>query len=274
LSHGHSVARAARYTTTLVCLVSCAGARPLEHGASVIALDVVVVPGCPNLDDGHLSRCQEERIVSAAFLWEQGRARNFIVSGAAVHTPYEEARSLAEGMALLGVPPERIMLDSEALHTDENMFNALLIARAMRWRTMGVASQSGHATMGCKMLAAWGQPCQPLPTDRAQAIARHEALGAPLDRMIAQQALDWLPLDERERARAERSGGRVRRASFLHYMWLMWLGANGETWTPALPESITLATLADLRAGTKPRTWRPVDPLGGTRRASPGDSIF
>src|SRR3954467_14171611 len=77
--------------------------------------DVVIVPGCPSLDDGAMSPCQMSRAVWASILWKRGVASSFITSGSAVHSPYVEAEALAAGMVALGVPPERIWLEPNAL---------------------------------------------------------------------------------------------------------------------------------------------------------------
>src|SRR6185369_1401839 len=92
--------------------------------------DVVIIPGCPSEADGALSLCQLSRALWGALLWERGDTRAFITSGAAVHSPYVEAEALAAALAALGVPAEHIYLEPNALHTDENMYNSLQIARA------------------------------------------------------------------------------------------------------------------------------------------------
>src|SRR5438128_443276 len=93
--------------------------------------DVIVVPGCPTEGEGRLGRCLIGRAAWAATLWERGQAARFITSGGAVHSPYVEAEALAEAMTALGVPAERIWLERQALHTDENMYFSLLLARAL-----------------------------------------------------------------------------------------------------------------------------------------------
>ena len=118
--------------------------------------DAVIIPGCPSEDDGSLSRCQMSRAAWAAVLWQRGEAGAFITSGAAVHSRYVEADAIAAGMAALGVPADRIWLERNALHTDENMYFSLRIARAPGFHTIAVASQKGHAAWSCRMLADWG----------------------------------------------------------------------------------------------------------------------
>jgi len=215
---------------TVVAAAGCAGrweARPSEVG-----FDAVIVPGCPSEDDGALSRCQMSRAVWATLLWQRGVAHAFIVSGAAVHSRYVEAEALAQAMAALGVPPERIWLEPNALHTDENMYYSLQIARAQGWKRLAVASQKGHAAWGCAMLADWGQSCRALSVD-LDAVVAFGALPrlAPL-RTRAEP--HWLPLPAREEALRLRTGRR-RPPSFLLYPYIGFLKINGERWFPIAP---------------------------------------
>lgn len=256
----------------VLCLALGACVRPSLVPPAREALDVVLVPGCPTREDGGLSRCQMERALSAAALWREGRARHLVVSGAAVHGPHEEATSLAMALAALGVPAEAIYLDRHALHTDENAFGALLIARANGWRSLGVVSQAGHAKAACAMLSAWGQPCAALPTHRARANALHRSLGEPLLALRVPRAPDFVPLAERERLRAERTGRR-RPPSYAHYLWLLWLGANGQTWAPDAPSAIEVVSWDEARQGGAPRLVPVSDPLAGRVRASPATAF-
>jgi hypothetical protein len=214
--------------------------------------DAVIVPGCPSEDDGSLSLCQVERVVWAALVWERGYTRTFIVSGAAVHSPYVEAEALAAGMAALGVPPEIIYLEPNALHTDENMYDSMQIARALGFRSIAVASSRGHATTGCRMLLDWRQPCSALSSERAAVILRHRREHAKLDRVRTRRDAGYLPILVRERRIAQATGRPPRPPSYLLYPWLGWLRLNGEVWLPNAPKTpprITWAAVLAERSG-------------------------
>jgi len=197
--------------------------------------DAVIVPGCPSEEDGALSLCQISRAVAATILWERGEARYFITSGAAVHSRYVEAEALAAGMAALGVPADRIYLEPNALHTDENMYNSLRIARALGLHTVAVVSSRGHAAFACRMLLDWGQACGAFAVDLDAVKARHLAVHERIDALRTPAEVEWLPLDERERRLAARTGRPKRPPSFLVYPWLGYLRLNGERWTPYTP---------------------------------------
>jgi hypothetical protein len=208
--------------------------------------DAAIVPGCPSEDDGSLTRCQMARALFAAKLWDEGGARHFIVSGAAVHSPYVEAEALAAAMAAAGVPPERIYLEPNALHTDENMFYSLQIARALGFRTLAVVGDG--AAWDCRMLLDWGQrDCGAFAIDRDWVRARHRQLGARLDGVRTRHVDGWIPLLERER-RIAASTGRHRPPSYMLYLSLGLMRLNGERWvppgTPARAPTITWASRA------------------------------
>jgi hypothetical protein len=209
--------------------------------------DAVIVPGCPSEDDGALSRCQLSRAVWATLLWRRGVTGAFIVSGAAVHTRYVEAEALAQAMAALGVPGERIWIEPNALHTDENMFYSLQIARALGLPRLAVASQHGHAAFGCQMLADWGQSCRALGVDLPAVIAAAAGDLPRLSSLRTRAQEPWLPLPARERARAQWTGRR-RPPSFLLYPYIGFLKLNGERWVPIAPARPPLQTWSSLQA--------------------------
>jgi hypothetical protein len=214
----------------LATFVGACGTANLElRGAPDQPFDVVIVPGCPSEDDGSLSRCQMSRALWAFRLWERGWARNFITSGAAVYTPYVEAEALAAALAALGVPPDRIWLEWNALHTDENMFYSLQIARAQQFRTVAVAADG--AVWDCRMLLDWGQTCRALTTDREWVRDRHRQIPDVLEKVRTPRVEPFIPLRERERQIARRTG-RHRPPSYMLYLGLGVMRLNGERWIP------------------------------------------
>jgi hypothetical protein len=202
--------------------------------------DVVVIPGCPSEEDGALSDCQMSRAAWGAILWQRGVAGGFITSGAAVHSRYVEADAIAAGLAALGVPAERIWLEPNALHTDENMYFSLRVARTLGFAHVAVASQKGHAAWSCRMLEDWGvRDCGAFSVDMDAVLASH-----PRERLRAVRTgavTDWIPLAERERAIAKKSGRR-RPPSYFLYPLLGWLRLNGERWIPWGPSGPPLVT--------------------------------
>src|SRR6202042_2960663 len=110
-------------------------------------------------EDGSPSRCQVGRAGQAALLWREHWARHFIVSGSDVHTPYVEAEAIAQAMTVLGVPPERIVLERDALHSDENVYYAILVAKKRGFDRLAVASNGPIANGLCAIMVQWGHAC-------------------------------------------------------------------------------------------------------------------
>lgn len=199
--------------------------------------DAIIVPGCPSAADGKLTRCQSRRAMWAAILWERGYAQHFITSGGAVYSPYVEAEAIAAAMAALGVPGERIYLDPFALHTDENIFNALHIARHKGWTRLAVASDRGQAVGACEMLEDWhGQGGafvmdDELVEQRLQAASHLQQVRPP--RVLA---TSFVPLKQREAERAQKHGRRPRPPSLVLYPLLLLRKSLGlSPWHPVAP---------------------------------------
>lgn len=216
--------------------------------------DAVIVPGCPSADDGRLTRCQMERAIWASILYRRGDVKNLIVSGSAVHSPYIEAEALAEALAALDVPPERIYLEPNALHTDENMYFSLGIAERLGFRSLAVASQGGHANLGCRLLTDWGRTCFAIPADRAQVVVRHREVKQRLDQIRSRPQVPWMPLVERERKMVA-SGWPRRPPSYLYYLYLALRRLNGEVVRPKAP-SPQIVTWAEQRLAAAGRGSR------------------
>lgn len=199
--------------------------------------DAVIIPGCPGAEDGALSTCQARRAAWGALLYQRGYTRHFITSGAAVHSPFVEAEALAAALHALGVPADRIYLEPQALHTDENMYNAMRLARRLHWRRLAVASDRGHALGGCEMLASWSQPCHVLSIDNG---ALRPFLDAQRQRLLAVRAArtsPFVPLAERERELRRRTG-RARPPSALLYPFMGLLTLLGRPWVPRAPADV------------------------------------
>jgi uncharacterized SAM-binding protein YcdF (DUF218 family) len=236
----------------LVGMTSCASRYEVRVPPRA-GYDAAIVLGCPNEEDGRLSRCQASRAAWAAELWRRGVARAFITSGAAVHTPFVEAETLAQAMTALGVPADRIWLETDALHTDENVFNSMRIARALGMGTLAVVSNGGHAAWACKMMSDWGHECAALPVD----LDAVKAQRAGIETVLASQRYarvpdgEWLPLPERESRRAAALGIRRRPPSYVVYAQM----ALGQPWQPPMLPSVPRVTWAERSA------MRPSAPL-------------
>lgn len=206
--------------------------------------DAAIVLGCPSNDDGSPTLCQLGRALQASLLWRAGQVQYFIPSGAAVHSPYVEAEALAQIMVAAGIPADRIFLEPNALHTDENVYNGLQIARRMGWTRLAVLSDRGHSGFGCQFLTSYGSDCAALSVDRGAVKQRHAELATTLASLRAPVDRSFLPLAERER-RQFVATGRRRPPSFLLYPSIAIMRSNGESWQPVAPAEAPILCYAD-----------------------------
>ncbi len=222
------------------CLLSGCTSKYLVTRPPADPFDAVLIPGCPSEDDGSLSRCQLGRAGHAALLWGEGWTRYFIVSGSDVHTPYVEAEAIAQVMTVLGIPPQRIVLERDALHSDENVYYAVLLAKKLAYARIAVASSGSVAGLLCKMMAKWDYPCAAIAMD-TDALERFlPPYEARLRALRAARVADWESLGDRE-ARIAKTNGYGRPPSFLLYPFYGWLAHSHRPIAPAHPEAITWA---------------------------------
>lgn len=236
-----------------VTLGGCGYTTPTLRGQPY---DAVIVPGCPSDPGGALSECQARRAAWAAILWQRGQARSFITSGSAVYSPYVEADLLAAAMSAMGVPADRIYLDRDALHTDENMYNSLRIARQLGLRHLAVASDRGQAGGGCSMVTSWGGLCTPLNAEYRVSYALLKATAERLRAVRTAPMSPWRTLRDREQER-ERQTGRRRPPSALLYPWLWVLRVSGKQWIPHGPAQPPIVRWSDRMLGSADATSRP-----------------
>lgn len=101
--------------------------------------DVIIVPGSP-YDGKNWSSVLKGRVVWANYLMEKGIAKNVIFSGAAVYTPYVEAKVMAIFAESLGVSKEKIMIEDKAQHGTENIYNSYWLAKSKGFTKIAFAT--------------------------------------------------------------------------------------------------------------------------------------
>jgi len=110
--------------------------------------DVIIVLGCPSNDNGSPANCQTGRVDIAMRLQAAGYGDRFIVSGGAVHNQWVEAEALRALLLSRGVANDRIWLEPQAEHTDENIYFSTQIMKAQGWRSaLVVSNDPGHLMM-------------------------------------------------------------------------------------------------------------------------------
>ncbi len=110
--------------------------------------DVIIVLGCPSEGNGSPASCQTGRVDIAMRLKAAGYGDRFIVTGGAVHNQWVEAEALRALLLSRGVQNDRIWLEPEAEHTDENLYYSTQIMVAQGWRSaLVVSNDPGHLMM-------------------------------------------------------------------------------------------------------------------------------
>jgi uncharacterized SAM-binding protein YcdF (DUF218 family) len=108
--------------------------------------DAIIVPGFPYEKRPDLNIIYKVRIFWAYHLYQKGIAKNIVFSGSAVHTPYVEARIMAEFAKQMGIPEEHIFVEDSAEHSTENLFYGLALCHRLGFKKVAVATdpfQSG-----------------------------------------------------------------------------------------------------------------------------------
>jgi hypothetical protein len=134
----------------LALLSGCTISNPAKYYARAEAkkpYDAVIVPGMPYTDEGGVHIGLKARMVWAVHLYRQGVTRRIIVSGAAVYSPYVEARIMREYAAAMGVPREHILLDERAEHSTENLYYGYQVACAAGLKNVALASDEFQVKM-------------------------------------------------------------------------------------------------------------------------------
>ena len=109
--------------------------------------DAIIVPGYPFRPNGKMNPMYKIRLYWAYHLYKEGKTKNIIVSGSAVHTPYVEAKVYALYLIELGIDPEDIIIEDRAEHSLENVFYSMEIAKAHGFNKVAVVSDKAQTFM-------------------------------------------------------------------------------------------------------------------------------
>ena len=101
--------------------------------------DAVIIPGFP-YDNGEWNSVIKFRLLWAKHLYEKGIAKNFIFSGAAVHTKYNEGYIMAMYAHKMGIPKKNIFIEPNAKHSSENIYYSLLICKEEGFKKIAIAT--------------------------------------------------------------------------------------------------------------------------------------
>lgn len=151
--HGCKAYYRAFYTEPDACFTGASGKKPY---------DVVIVPGFPS-DSGRMNGVLAERIGWAYYLYKNGFTKHFIFSGAAVYTPYVEAKVMKLYAVQLGIPAEVIYTETTAEHTTENLYYGCRMAKDLGFSKVAFASQAAQTSFMKPFLRKFKLNCDMLP---------------------------------------------------------------------------------------------------------------
>lgn len=109
--------------------------------------DALIVPGVPYNEDLGWSNIMRARVLWSYFLYEKGIVRNVIYSGAAVYSPFYEAKIMGLYAQKLGIPENHIFYDTLAEHSVENVFYAYELARTKGFKTIALGTDPFQSSM-------------------------------------------------------------------------------------------------------------------------------
>lgn len=118
--------------------------------------DAVVVPGNTVDPDGTPSARLRARLDAALLMYQEGRCKVILVSGATGVEGHDEAAVMKDYLVRQGVPPGRILQDSEGYNTAATARNAARLLQRQGYRSVLAVSQFFHVPRLRMLLAAEG----------------------------------------------------------------------------------------------------------------------
>lgn len=101
--------------------------------------DAIIVPGVPFVEP-HWDMVMQMRVIWAVHLYKTGQTENIIMSGAAVYSPFVEAKIMKAFAVKMGVPAEHVFTEERAEHSTENIWYSYKLAKAQGFNAIALAS--------------------------------------------------------------------------------------------------------------------------------------
>ena len=121
------------------CMFSSKTTKRLFEQSRGETFDIIIVPGVP-FENGKWSRTMKARVYWSKFLFDKGITKNVMYSGSAVYTPYYEAEIMSLYAQAIGIPKERIYVETKAEHSTENVYYSYKKAKLLGFQKIALAS--------------------------------------------------------------------------------------------------------------------------------------
>jgi uncharacterized SAM-binding protein YcdF (DUF218 family) len=137
--------------------------KAFNKGVKAQPYDAVVVPGFP-YNGEKWDMVLQLRIHWACYLYQKGYTKNIIFSGAAVATPYIEARVMANYAEALGVPREHIFTEEQAQHSTENVYYSYRLAKELGFSKIALSTDPVQNSYMRRFIKKFELPMGLMPT--------------------------------------------------------------------------------------------------------------
>lgn len=114
------------------------------HNTVATHFDTLIVLGYPASSDGTPSPEQRERVLEAVREYKAGIAPHIIMTGAAAHNQYTEAKVMDQFAQSQGVPTSAIIEEPQALNTIQNIYYSARIMHQQGWNSAEIISSPSH----------------------------------------------------------------------------------------------------------------------------------
>jgi uncharacterized SAM-binding protein YcdF (DUF218 family) len=195
------------------CSLFVPGAKKLNKRAlkKHTQYDAIIVPGVPFNEpkwDGPMML----RMLWAVHLYKRGYAKNIIMSGGAVYTPYVEAKIMKQYAVAMGVPEEHVFVEGKAEHSTENVWYSYLFAKQKGFKTIAVATDLFQTKLLYRFVKKRTKGVELMPAifDTTRTYS-HEAL--PIDYKLL-KIENFIPITERESKWTRLRGTRGKNINF------------------------------------------------------------
>jgi len=110
-----------------------------EEAVSEAPYDVIIVPGVP-FEDSTWHDIMKARVHWSKHLFEKGLAKHIIYSGSAVYTPYVESKIMRKFAEALGLPKDKLFIETDAEHSTENLYYSYQMAKKNGFNKIALAT--------------------------------------------------------------------------------------------------------------------------------------
>ena len=200
------------------CSVRLITKRTYNHYIKDAPYDAIVVPGMA-YQTSELNSLYKARMYWAKMLYDSGIARNIIFSGGAVYSPYNEGSVMKIFADSLGIPPSHTFAETQALHSNENVYFGFKMAHSLGFKKVALATDPFQSWMYELFSKTYKDGLPRLPL----ALSRLRGFNKPLPPINAQAALvkDFIPVKKSpggliKRLRSSFSGDMIRKSKGTH----------------------------------------------------------